>query len=66
MSFGELGPRTLLFYSPYLDSGQLALTMTMLASLPLVFALQALAPSGRARLTRMVTHRFQPLEHRTG
>jgi hypothetical protein len=37
------------FYSPYLDSGQLALTMAMLASLPLVLGLQALALSGRAR-----------------
>ena len=38
------------FYSPYLDSGQLALTMAMLASLPLVLGLQGLAPSGRAGL----------------
>jgi hypothetical protein len=33
------------FYSPFLDSGQLALTMAMLASVPLVLLFEAIALS---------------------
>jgi hypothetical protein len=36
------------FYSPFLDAGQLALTMLMLASMPLVMTFEAAALS-RAR-----------------